>query len=316
MAFSVLSDIPVTVAKGVAGARNAAFVRKIARAVLIAALVGVTGAPAGCGGKEVTGPPDVTAAEFLPATAEAMCGNIGPCCAAQNLAFDDAHCRETVTESFNAWGNWSRLQGPIAGSRKCLDSLAETTRSCTSGVGCNEALASLEADRKGAGEPCDSTCTPIADIGITCDEVAGQLDRAPSSSARQACFTSDGLYCEGASSTCKARIAPGGPCDESESYACSSDRCLNGSCASGGFEGASCLLFGGGHCATGLYCASSSGHCESYPGRQKEPCRCAKQKLDGEACNEVRECAWGNCEDGKCTRRSPLTTKQLTLFCH
>src|SRR5262249_14192756 len=154
----------------------------------------------------------------------------------------------------------------------CLRALAAGAQSCTSNGGCGEALASVEADRKRNGESCDNTCTLLA-AGLTCD-ASGSSGPATSTQVSQACITQDRLFCETASGICKPRSGPGTAC--ADDHACTSDICRQGTCESVGFEGASCLVVGGGHCAQGFYCASSSssGLCDSVSG----PCHCTRRK--------------------------------------
>jgi hypothetical protein len=129
---------------------------------------------------------------------------------------------------------------------------------------------------------------------------------------RKACFSNDGLYCDGESGTCKERIPPGAGC--SDDHACSSGRCRDGTCDSGGVEGSSCLPLGGGGCQLDLYCASSSGQCESIQGRG-EPCHCASLKREGETCAQPHECAGGRCHDGRCSTAVPITSDELMIVC-
>jgi hypothetical protein len=87
-------------------------------------------------------------------------------------------------------------------------------------------------------------------------------------------------------------------------------------CAPGGGEGASCFFLGGGRCARGFYCASSSGLCESIPEHPSDPpCHCTRLKNEGESCSDIHECAAGRCKEGRCTIIEPFTAAELMPVC-
>jgi len=268
--------------------------------VSAALIVGITGL-ASCGGSTATERPDVLATDFPTAAAEAACANAADCCRMHDRKPDGDRCRRIIAANFNLF-DWSRVQGPIPGSAKCLEALAAWTQSCTSAfftpfaVGCAEALVSVEAQRKAHGQPCDKTCS----LGCTADNPP-QLS--------QGCFIEDGLYCDKSSHTCQTRSAPGSACNHP--FGCTSDACVEGTCVPLGAEGASCSFAVG--CEPGLYCALPSGRqCSST--EPEELCHCTAKIPEGEDCT-IGVCASGQCNYGKCKSTFPIGLEDLNMVC-
>ena len=155
-----------------------------------------------------------------------------------------------------------------------------------------------------AGDPCNSTCTVASGSGssgvcegqATSGGAGGTSGSGPA--ATGTCYTSDGLACDFATSTCKPLVAVGQPCSDSLSCVDGATCGPAGVCAAKPQAGEACL--GSGTCATGLYCDNAS---------QK----CAAQKALGDSCTSgFGECGpAGSCKSGKCVDGESIATPDI-----
>jgi hypothetical protein len=272
---------------------------------LLSSLLGL----GGCGGSTDHG--GTTAApvareDFSQKLAEALCNNVGACCASAGYAYDAAGCTAALKSVYdqqlanpnasydaNKGGACVAYAAQIAKACKDADpgpcdavftGTLPPGSACTSSSECAPPANGIvfcdqnqcvQEPRGTLGSPCNETCTEHG-TAVSCS--------GSSSGSQGTCYTNDGFFC-GASHTCEKLTSLGQPCS---------------------YEG----------CVSGAYCDTSSGVCTAAKGIG-QPCQdydqcvasawcdvdagtCAATKADGAACSSSAECANGHCSTNRC----------------
>jgi hypothetical protein len=259
------------------------------------ALIGVlsTGLLWSCGGsstqtgEEATGP--VAEGDFLQKVADAVCGDLGACCAATGFPYDRAGCESYVLDELELEvppnTTWDSVE-----AGKCIDWFERIVSSCSNtqtedgpctrifygtlpeGAACADSAEC--ADIRGSEATCaydditvSGSCRPLVEAArgragdecsSTCSGIGcGGFD-SPGGGA--ICYVEDGLVCSSASFTCAAAPGLGEPCNDF-------------------------------YCKVGAYCSIT----ESV---------CLATKPNGQSCEYDDECTGGACTDLVCGRRT------------
>jgi hypothetical protein len=292
--------------------------RTKSKIVVVLSLTGVTLA-SGCSGStsEPGGADPVPQEQFVTKFVDAVCDNIGSCCAAEGYAYDAEKCKAVAKSQYDAVFEPSpNVVYDAARGGSCIQAVKQAASSCgaldldgsaacqgvyvgqlPAGAACESSMecaapagGDATCDGQGSGkgtcvvekrgvegDGCYATCTE-AGSAIDCGSSGGD----PSSAS---CYTNDGLYCSSAF-VCEKLAALGA--------ACASGGCVDGAYCDAGTckhlpeAGAPCAV--GNECAEGAYCDASS--------------TCVAAKQPGEACVDFDECAEGHCYQGVCKRSS------------
>jgi hypothetical protein len=132
-----------------------------------------------------------------------------------------------------------------------------------------------------AGEACSTTCS-IEEGGSNCNSVGVPAPGQIPSAAPAACYTNDGLKCDGISQKCVALPKLGESC----TFDCAAGSyCSSGKCAAQVDIGS---------------CANYSTACSSKSYCNFDTHECAPRKQDGDACQSGGECQTDHCTHGRC----------------
>ena len=267
---------------------------------------------ASCGGSSEGTPgaaKPIAIEDFAKALADAVCGNVGPCCGNAGYPFDSNACHAKSREQIGTFVRESNVEGTVydadaAGqcaaeyasvARACGDtqSVDATCRkvfrgtrmageSCSSNVQCESGECGLEngqakcdgkSDRvhRMKGESCEGTCTVNDDKSEYCRGPIPPGGGDPFE--RRGCYTNDGLIC-GPDFICHTAPAFGEACFVG--FPCAGDSfCEAGTCAR--------------KRATGS-CGEASDACDSSAFCDLTSRECRAKKSDGEACSSSGEC--------------------------
>lgn len=265
---------------------------------------------AGCGGgSEGTSP--VAVDDFAKAIADAVCGNVGPCCRLEGHAFDSNACHTKAEEQLGKFVTQGKAEGityDADAAGQCVAEYANVARSCgepqsieatcrkvfrgtkmagescSSGIQCmsghcgpdgNELKCDPKQDlglRRKKGESCEGTCTKYDDNVETCGGPIPPGGVSPPNE-RPGCYTNDGLFC-GPDFTCQTIPALGEACTVGSP--CAGDAfCQAGTCAPKRSTGT---------CSDASDACASSAFCD-FTSRQ-----CLPRKGAGEPCSSGSEC--------------------------
>jgi len=290
--------------------------------VIRAATLGLLLALGACNSGD-SGPP-VPIGELPRLLADALCGNIGPCCQEAGFAFDAAQCRAAAeAELRQNVDEYSMLQVSYdaAAARACVDAYARYAQACvdTSEVlsGCGLVFTGTLTDGAvctQSAECISRSCPSVPDGGVrqcttssSGSRIHGKLGEAcgwtcttngsstscsgSGNTSGPGCYTNEGLYCD-AAHVCATVPMLG--------QACTS----GAACAGEAFcEGNVCVAKRtSGSCATSSTACASSAYCDSTT-RQ-----CLPRKASGETCTTHSECqSTDRCTTGTCRRRTIAT---------
>ena len=263
----------------------------------------------GCSGSTTSdGAQPVPADQFVERVVSAVCDNVGPCCQSAGFPYDPAACKALGNSDLSAnyaLGNPNVDYDAVAAG-KCVAAISDLVRSCgavdldgleqcdlvlvgklPAGAACQKSVEC--AAPAGGNAYCDQgACVtePRGTAGdartMTCTEhgtSSGCTGGTSSGSGTAACYTNDGLYCNG---TCKPLPAIGEPC----SY----EGCVAGAYCDGSVCVATPKV--GEPCGGGYQCPESS-YCDANG-------TCQAAKANGAACGEATECASSRCKSGIC----------------
>jgi hypothetical protein len=243
-------------------------------------------------GEDATGP--VAEGDFLQKVADAVCGDLGACCAATGFPYDRAGCESYVLEEIELEVPPNTIWDSVEAG-KCIDWFERIVSSCSDTETDNGPCARIFrgtlpegadcwdsnecADIRGADAICtyddvtvSGSCTPGVETahGRAGDECSGTCSGtgcggfgSPDGSAT--CYLEDGLICSSSSYTCVAPPALGEPCNDF-------------------------------YCEAGAYCSLFDSICLAA-------------KPNGESCEYDDECTGGSCTDFICRRRSIATSE-------
>jgi hypothetical protein len=239
------------------------------------------------GGDIPTGP--VSEADFVEKVVDAVCDNVGSCCAAAGIPYDRAACKRygleaLIVPSQPANTTWDSIE-----AGKCVDMYARITSSCTllevddnpcrriyrgtlrEGASCIDSYEC--ADIRGSEATCasdaitfSSSCRPeieptrgrSGDACITtCETSDCSVFGLPTDGPYTVCYLEDGLLCSTSSNTCVSLPALGEPCND---------------------------FF----CEAGSYCSLRERICQST-------------KPDGAPCDLNEDCIGKSCLDSVCS---------------
>ncbi len=252
--------------------------------------------------------------QFVAQLGAAICDPLGTCCASLGFPYDDAACKATVTSGFQqAFGNPRFTYDPVAGAL-CVQAEKSAAASCFASEGAFDAACrnvitgnvplggacTLEAECASAsdgvdvscdagvcavmprgkeGDPCKSTCGPVAG-GWTCWP-GGTTGNVPATGTAW-CWIADGLAC-GAGGTCQRLAQTGQACVGGSCV--DADYCANGPvCAVRVPVGGACSQSG--VCVAGARCAWGTTSVGT----------CALPQGDGATCQSNDDCLGGNCD--------------------
>jgi hypothetical protein len=238
------------------------------------------------GGDLPTGP--VSEADFMQKVVDAICKNVGGCCATAGIPYDPEGCERYGLEELVVPTQPPNTTWDSTEAGKCVDLYARIASSCTllevgdnpclriyrgtlrEGATCIDsyecaAIRGSEAICAPDATALTSSCTPeIAPVrgrsGDTCITTCASRDcnvfGAPADGTYTVCYLDDGLLCSFNSGTCVPLPALGEPCSD---------------------------FF----CEPGSYCSLSEQTCQST-------------KPDGATCEFSEECIAGSCADFRC----------------
>lgn len=255
-------------------------------AIVAAGCGGQTTGPGPGGGTPTTAPASAT--DFTKALAHTICANVGGCCSAKKLPFQEASCETAVTTIYQSKGIVPSSYDPGKG-QACLDAIASATVSCdfTSALANSEACDGLTggspAKHAKVGEPCNATCSSTAGSS-SCLSEGMALGSGGAPPAQGSCFTNDGIHCDFDTGTCMPARGLGEVCDSSAQ--CNSGLCGPTSlCVAKSKMGDACSFAASETCDDGLYCDGTS---------------CVLERDVGSPCNQSSECSSHSCKSGVC----------------
>ncbi|HYQ00491.1 MAG TPA: hypothetical protein VER96_17560 [Polyangiaceae bacterium] len=289
----------------------------------IATLV-VLAAP-GCGSSTATGPSAdlVTLRDQL---LHAVCDNMGACCSAAAIHFDQATCQLNAAARIDfllSPGKYPGVEYDSGAGARCVaayESLLETCSPIT--VEALNACATLFTGTIPLGSACSSTaqCAPVspgegvyctsrdggptvctafptahAQLGARCGGTCDNPDHCSSSSANTICFLEDGLECDPLTSKCKKPAALGEECGPGQSQ-CAIDAFCNeryvceAPRASGSCQSSEVK------CSTASYCKSG---------------QCSPKEVDGTPCIYPEECGSSYCDLSSGTGHCAVYVRKL-----
>ena len=272
--------------------------------LLRGATLGVLMALGACDSGGDSGPP-VPLDDLPRLWAEALCGNIGPCCQEAGYPFDPGQCHATAEAQMRqSLAVYSTLNVTYSASaaRSCVDSYAQAARACTNTDEVNTSCSTVFTGTLPEGAVCTQSaecttrsCPSVPDGGVRqCTTGSGTRIHAKlgetcgwtcttngnttscsgtGNSSAPSCYTNEGLYCD-AARVCASVPMLGQACT------------ANAPCAGDAFcEGGVCVAQRTtGSCATTSNACASSAFCDTAT-RQ-----CLPRKSSGETCTSTREC--------------------------
>jgi hypothetical protein len=275
-------------------------VRRAGLALIGALSVGLLWSCAGSSsqGGDVAGP--VSEGDFVQKVVEAVCGNIGGCCAAAGIPYDRAACEAYGLEELELNAPANAIWDSVAAG-KCVAWFARIASSCdqdeTGDEPCEdiyrgtlpEGAACMDADECADIRGSEATCayddmTLSGSCAVEIEPVRGRSgDACVGTCTSDSCsvFSSPG---ESAANTI-CHLEDGLLCDASL-----------GVCVPPPVLGETCLDF---YCAAGAYCASPNDICQAA-------------KPDGEPCDYGEECTGGSCANFVCGPRSIASSELCT----
>jgi hypothetical protein len=257
--------------------------------------------------------------------ADALCNNIGPCCAEAGFPFDSAQCHATAETGLRSEIDRSRTANVTynaSAARTCLDAYTATIKAChdereigsacknvftgtlqpgqtcTSEAECAPGASCRPTGDGGAsqcagstlvrgklGDGCNATCTDDGSGGGSCS-ASGSSTGGPVGQAT--CYTNDGLYCDD-THICATMPAQNQPC--TTNTICAGEAyCDNGLCAAKHTSGSCGQLNDG--CASTAYCDTATQQCQL-------------RKSTGAVCTISNECpTTDTCNNATCRTRT------------
>jgi hypothetical protein len=267
-------------------------VRRTTRALIGVLVAGLLWSCAGSstgGGDGGTGP--VTEGDFVQKAADAICGNLVGCCAAEGIPYDRAGCEAFVVAELELEPSPNKTWDSVEAG-KCIDWFARIASSCheaenndgpcqhvyrgtlPEGAACEDSVEC--ADIRGSVADCmfddvtlAGTCGPVIEAtrgrgGDACSRTCGigNCYVFGADAGVPVCYLEDGLFCSSLGICVRAPVV-GEPCDEF-------------------------------YCARGAYCSSEV--------------ICRALEPDGVPCESSEECAGRNCDDFVCGQGTIAST--------
>jgi hypothetical protein len=245
-------------------------------------------------GDVTTGP--VSESDFAPTVVDAICGNVGNCCAAAAIPYDRAGCEAFLLEELELEPPPNATWDSVAAG-KCIDWFERIASSCyeveTAETPCTriyrgtlpEGAACADSNECADIRGSEATCryddmTLLGTCALDVEPARGRAGDACASTCSDSgcggfgapvdgastCYLEDGLVCSLSSFMCVPPPGVGEPCGDSW------------------------------YCAAGAYCDSLVQICQAT-------------KSDGDACEFDEECTRGRCADLRCGPRSIASTE-------
>lgn len=209
--------------------------------------------------------------------AGAVCRNIGDCCAAEDIAYDNSTCTTVLSQLYRAslTSFIDENQYDANDGARCVEHVGASFGACDPAqarTGPCENIFDPSSARAGLSEPCGFSCERFG-------EVTGCWENGAHPGE---CYAEDGLYCS--DGQCAALAARGADC--TATFACDNGYCDQGTCSAQLNQGQSCG-FDDSACSDGLFCSSTDG--------------CQPQGGAGAACFRDVECLSDECQsDATC----------------
>lgn len=268
------------------------------------ALVGVLsmGLLWSCGGSSThrgePAPSPVSEGEFAQKVADAVCGNLGDCCASAGIPYDRAGCEAFVLEELELEALPNATWDSVEAGR-CVDWFARVASSCfeveardeactgpyrgtlPEGAACVDSVqcadiggsaATCAYDDSFMSRTCAREMAPArgragATCNGTCDFSSCIVSAGPAEVAYTLCYVEDGLVCGSTSGVCEPPPVVGEPCYDF-------------------------------YCAAGAYCSNLE-------------LTCQPSRPDGEPCENDQECSGGWCADDNLCRQRTIASPEL-----